>query len=62
MQAVGWRGLSTHSPEKSLSETHLEWDWFVSSVHIPAVGIMSSLLNIFLLFLFEMLFIFTLDA
>lgn len=62
MQAVGWRGLSTHSPEKYLSESHLEWDRFVSSVYIPVVGIMSSLLNVFLLFLFEMLFIFTLDA
>lgn len=61
MQAVGWKGQSTHSPEKFLTKTYLEWDWFAFFVHIPERGTVSSLLKVFLLFLSEMLFIFTLD-
>lgn len=60
MQAVGWEVLPTYSPEKSPTKTHQEWDQFMSTVHIPAGGIMTSLLKVLQLLPSEMVFIFRL--
>lgn len=62
MQAVGWKVLPPYSPEKSPTKTHQEWDQFVSTDHIPAGGIMTSLLKVLLQLPSEMLFIFNLDC
>lgn len=62
MQTVGWKELPRYSPEKYPTETHQEWDQFMSTVHISAGGFMSSLLKVLLPLLSEILFIFSLDC